>query len=729
MYNGRLELLLTGLFSLLAQTLLLREVGVTLYGLELAYILGLGVWLTGGALGALPARRHPLPRWLTVDRLLAAGTLLAFICLVFARTGHLFFSGITGAYLPLSRQFFLLVLVLFPAGAISGLLFRIAATGAQNLGKSLPWAYGVESFGGVIGGLLATFLAHLGLRTLPAVALLGLILAFFYLFRDLIGRTRSRQHPGEGFQFRSVYITGILSLAILPFSNHFDLALTAKVHPDMVASLETPYCRATFTSDQGLVTVFENNVLTYESYSTRAELLVHSALLLHPSPGKVLVAGGGLWGDLREVEKHRPEIIDYVELDKKLYQTTVAILDTIVAPSVAENVTVYFDDPRHFLRNSERYDVILVDLPAPESCQSNRYYTREFFSLCREHLAENGLLAFSLRSSENYWPPPLARRMSSIYKALHEVFPEVAVLPGSDNIYLAGFDTFDPDRSIERFHTRSLQTRFVSPALLHYRWTNDRFDQAGEILQRTPASPNSDALPHAMRYSLVSLLSKFHPGIAYLPLLLHDPGAAWKIKFGIALLLVLFIVLSVGRKRSFGWLVLSFMAGFIGMTLETVLLLYYQVKQGVLYQDIGSILMIFMLGLALGALLNGRVVTRKKGEMENRTIRRITVTVNIIAVAGVHIMVISHQVPSLLLILLLNGIAGCATALLFSLAAIHYGKGRGNQTTGILYFSDLAGGVSATLLGGMIMVPFLGLIGLSMLALFSVAAATILCLL
>lgn len=115
--------------------------------------------------------------------------------------------------------------------------------------------------------------------------------------------------------------------------------------------------------------------------------------------------------------------------------------------------------------------------------------------------------------------------------------------------------------------------------------------------------------------------------------------------------------------------------------------------------------------------------------MENRTIRRITVTVNIIAVAGVHIMVISHQVPSLLLILLLNGIAGCATALLFSLAAIHYGKGRGNQTTGILYFSDLAGGVSATLLGGMIMVPFLGLIGLSMLALFSVAAATILCLL
>ncbi len=41
-------------------------------------------------------------------------------------------------------------------------------------------------------------------------------------------------------------------------------------------------------------------------------------------------------------------------------------------------------------------------------------------------------------------------------------------------------------------------------------------------------------------------------------------------------------------------------AGFMGMVLETILILYYQVKHGVLYQDIGLLLMSFMAGLAAG---------------------------------------------------------------------------------------------------------------------------------
>jgi hypothetical protein len=52
-------------------------------------------------------------------------------------------------------------------------------------------------------------------------------------------------------------------------------------------------------------------------------------------------------------------------------------------------------------------------------------------------------------------------------------------------------------------------------------------------------------------------------------------------------------------------------AGFMGMVLETILILYYQVKHGVLYQDIGLLLMSFMAGLALGAMIINRQMFRQ----------------------------------------------------------------------------------------------------------------------
>ena len=46
---------------------------------------------------------------------------------------------------------------------------------------------------------------------------------------------------------------------------------------------------------------------------------------------------------------------------------------------------------------------------------------------------------------------------------------------------------------------------------------------------------------------------------------------------------------------------LAAVAGFLGIVSEAVLILAYQAKEGVLYQDIGLLLAAFMAGLALGA--------------------------------------------------------------------------------------------------------------------------------
>ena len=53
-------LLAVGFVSILAQVVLLRELSVAFYGIELIYILAIGVWLLCTAAGAAIGRQGPV---------------------------------------------------------------------------------------------------------------------------------------------------------------------------------------------------------------------------------------------------------------------------------------------------------------------------------------------------------------------------------------------------------------------------------------------------------------------------------------------------------------------------------------------------------------------------------------------------------------------------------------------------------------------------------------------
>ena len=59
-----LELIVIGLVSILGQVTILRELSVAFYGIELVYILAIGLWLLGTAVGAMIGyRRRRPPAW------------------------------------------------------------------------------------------------------------------------------------------------------------------------------------------------------------------------------------------------------------------------------------------------------------------------------------------------------------------------------------------------------------------------------------------------------------------------------------------------------------------------------------------------------------------------------------------------------------------------------------------------------------------------------------------
>ena len=694
----RLWLFAVGTIALLAQVVLLRECEVAFFGSELVLVLGLGAWLLGSAAGAASGRGAQPPGERGVRRLFVALGLLLPLAVVFARGVRILFGGVPGAYLPFGRQLLALALCLVPVAFLLGLLFQWAARRFIATGRSPAAAYALESAGGLLGGLLATLLPAAGLQNWDAALLCG-IAAF------------AAAWPGSRVAGRgSAAAAGLfLALALLIAAPAFDRGMTRWNHPDLLATSDTPYGRVTVTGTLGQIAVFEDDALAYESEGTAAEEFVQLAAIQRDTVNRVLVLGGAAQGLVPEVLRRRPARVDDVELDAGLVALVAPRLPEPQRRALADpRVHVAFADPRRFLVRAQAYDLILVGLPEPESGRTNRFYTREFFAACAAHLAPGGVLALRLRSAENLWTPVLARRTASIHRALRGVFPATVVLPGTTNLLLASRAPLECDPRVlgERLRARDPGARLVTPAYVRYLYTNDRFAEIARRLADTPARANRDARPVCYQTTMMLWLARFFPDLARLDLpdvsaaaLARSPGS-----WGAAVALGLACLLA-RRRAALRRVLLAAVAGCAGMLLESALLLDYQTRSGVLYQDLGVLLMAFMGGLALGAWVLEHLMLRTgRGRIAG------ALTCGALAALG------------LLCALLLRagtggGLAG-TSALLFACgflvaAAFAYavlrGAPDGGAVIGPVYAADLLGGCAGSLVAGLAAIPMLGL--------------------
>lgn len=127
------------------------------------------------------------------------------------------------------------------------------------------------------------------------------------------------------------------------------------------------------------------------------EALVHPAMLIHPSPRRVLVIGGGEGATLREIFRH-----------SSVEKAVMIDIDEEVVNLCREHLPGWhrgsFDDPRlellhmdarrYLEENDTVFDLIISDLPEPvEEGPARRLFTRQFYRLARDRLPEGGILA------------------------------------------------------------------------------------------------------------------------------------------------------------------------------------------------------------------------------------------------------------------------------------------------------------------------------------------------
>lgn len=153
------------------------------------------------------------------------------------------------------------------------------------------------------------------------------------------------------------------------------------------------------------------------------EGLVHPAMLTHPGPEKVFIAGGGEGATLREVLRHRSvKKAIMVDIDQEVIDVCHRLLPSFHQNSFDDHrAELHFADARKYLQESgDKFDVIIIDLADPLAKGPARLlYTQEFYQLVRQRLAPDGII--SVQSESAGWTD--FQNFAAIVNTLKTVFP------------------------------------------------------------------------------------------------------------------------------------------------------------------------------------------------------------------------------------------------------------------------------------------------------------------
>jgi len=369
--------------------------------------------------------------------------------------------------------------------------------------------------------------------------------------------------------------------------------------------------------------IYDNGVILASAPDENAaEEAVHYALLEHPAPRHLLMIGGGVNGSIAQALKHPAvERIDYVELDPALIGMARQFFPAQIAPVLSDpRVHMHYADGRYFLRTYLKaaggtFDVIILNVPDPQTAQLNRFYTAEFFRSARDRLASGGLLALQLRSSEDYVSPDLAEFLRCIHHTLRQVFPYVVAVPGETIHFFAATRpdvlTDNPKTLIRRLQERNLRTQYVREYFIPFRMMPDRMEQVREQLRPLASTPvNRDFEPIAYYFDVVLWSTQFKLG--YSRWFRAAAHIAFTSVIDAVLVVLLFVVVLLAyvparekRARSSAACCMA-ATGFTLMALQIFLLLAFQSVYGYVYHQLAILIAMCMAGIAFGSWLGIR---------------------------------------------------------------------------------------------------------------------------
>ncbi|KPJ55363.1 hypothetical protein AMJ47_00625 [Parcubacteria bacterium DG_72] len=519
------------------------------------------------------------------------------------------------------------VLVLFPLCFVLGLWFK-SKVKPENVAK----AYFLEMIGFVIGGIIIT-----------------IVLIYSQQIIDSVPYLKQIDNITASWRFKN---------------------------QELVKSVNSPFGNIAVTKTDDQLNFYGNGLLLgSEDEFEFSEKLIHLTLLQHENPKDILLIGGGFSGVFREILKHAPERIIYVEPDPK-------ITDLIQTP---ENVQIINQDAYYYLNNTqEQFDAIIINLPNPSTALMNRFYTKEFFEKAKNNLKSKGILTTYLSYTESSASNNLQILHSVIINTLSSSFAKTLAVKEETGFFFAGAVEENPEILIKRLKQRNIKTSFLNEQYINYLF-----------LRKQESNPkaqiNKNLHPVAYFFQTLFWLDMFNTNLSKI---FKKTAENFWIIF-LALLIILTILYKHKTKPIFSVAA----AGFSLMAFETISIFVFQTAIGHLFVRIALLISALTLGMVLGVWY---------GQKTKKGILIFHFLIIILSLACYFIFVNLAKEPVILIISLIAGFLGGA---IFPIANKMYleRQKEPDKKTGTIYAADLIGACLGAVIPSLILIPVFGL--------------------
>lgn len=660
---------------MLLQITALRLLLSTFSGNELDIGITLSFWLIWVGLGSYLGGRVRIKNAFTLSFIFIAVLALSTALIVKAIRPAL--SLYPGETVSLFSTIFSTGISLFPLCLFIGIQFPLAVlySGERDAAGRV---YGLEAVGAFIGGILFTFIISERIDAMELCLSLALINIFMaaYISRKKI----------------------VILLFIIPLSLYIGfhkIALSLPWHgiePSQTVESKYGEITAVKVKEQSSIYMNGNLVFTYPDLPTE-ELRTHLPMALHPSPSKILVIGGSP-GTLKEYLKYPVSKIDFIEIDPKMVEVSLGLLDADESRNITtdQRVKIIVEDGRRFIKKLKKptYDLIVLSLPQPSTASINRFYTSNFFLEAKTVLQEGGILAITIPQSTGYIGRRMQTASGAIFNSLRLVFRHVEVTAQEYG------GLFASDTPINT-NTTTLKNRFIERNIhtkhFHQYFFRDAFSPLNVDYVRKRLSDikfiNTDLQPSAYLYNLM-LWAEVHGG-RVLHYLLEIKQ--WHI-ISLLIIALLCIAFFTFRKKRRVIYYSIFTTGFSGILFTLAVILAYQSVYGYIYEMMGILIATFMIGLGTGAYL----------------VRKIKEPLRILFYLEIMTIVLALASPLFFraetLFYLLSFLAGTITGGQFSVANQCMGE---PNVAGKLYGLDLIGSFLGAVIPSIILIPLFGI--------------------
>ncbi len=701
-----------GANSIGIQIILLRQFMTVFYGNELVFGVVLALWLLwvgcGSAVGHVWWKRRTPSL-----RVFAYGVVLQLMitCGLFIAVKYvrLLCAVPYGEFLSFGHILgFAALSLLFPA-VLVGFLFALVAGLYDHTAEtdSAAVVYSYEALGTVAVGLAFTFLPAVwsGFHSLMLLAVLQLIF--------LLSVTRSK----------AILIGGVLLVAVLfsAWPQKFETVLLNKYWHTVDETFQLTDWRYTRFGQSAIVDWGGEKILYHNGIKVSSlentmdnQALAATVLVQHPHPQKILCIEGNSSGLALECAKWGVQV-DVMEVDGAMFRFAQQHMSTDQQHAWTSNaIRVQIADARRVLKRANNaWDMIIVNVGAPTTALSNRYYTSSFFRLAKNSLATDGLLALChFPAGENFLGDELLSLNTILTTTLSNEFSDLLMLPGDDAIYFASNSTSSLSRSVpeleQRYNRLHPDFDYFDVSMLSYIYQPSRIDDFAALLHSSSEKRlNSDFTPVSYLYDFL-IWHKIVRGHNTISGTLFSLSSKSLLILLLAGLVVGLLILFMFPSTIINPLLIRMAAaviGFAGMTFSVVLLLAFQTLFGYIYTWVGLAMAAYMAGTAAASLLVVKKMSSANTRFALTGLLLFTITTLLFFLPIIQL--VSHF-DSALLFLSLFILAGALVGAAFPLLCRFYSQVSGESELGSIYAADVIGGAVGAFLISSFFIPLYG---------------------